>query len=133
MSCLGVGPALAIALVASVADPKVFRSGGDLSAWVGLIPKQNSSGAKDKLGSITKQADLYLRSLFCLGALAVIRYEKNHATKHCLWRAKLLEPRPTKVAAIPLASRRYRSSGFHDPQFLGKYSGLIWADASKRI
>ena len=58
----GVGPALATALVASVADPKAFRSGRDFSAWVGLVPKQNSSGGKDKLGSISKQGDRYLRA-----------------------------------------------------------------------
>jgi transposase len=52
----GVGPALATALVASVADPKAFRSGQDFSAWIGLVPKQNSSGDKDKFGSISKQA-----------------------------------------------------------------------------
>ena len=59
----GVGPALATALVASVADPRAFRSGRDFSAWIGLVPKQNSSGGKDKLGSISKQGDRYLRSL----------------------------------------------------------------------
>ena len=69
----GVGPALATALVASVADPKAFRSGRNFSAWVGLVPKQHSSGGKDKLGSISKQGDRYLRSLFTAGALAVIR------------------------------------------------------------
>ena len=53
---LGVGPALATAPAASVADPKAFRSGRDISAWIGLVPKQNSSGGKNKLGSISKQA-----------------------------------------------------------------------------
>ena len=71
----GIGPALAIALVASVADPKAFRSGRNFSAWLGLVPKQHSSGGKDKLGSISKQGDRYLRSLFTAGALAVIRYD----------------------------------------------------------
>ena len=60
----GVGPALATALVASVADPRAFRSGRDFSAWIGLVPKQHSSGGKDKLGGISKQGDRYLRSLF---------------------------------------------------------------------
>jgi transposase len=55
-----VGPALATALVASIADPKAFRSGRDFSAWIGLVPKQNSSEGKDKLGSISKQGDRYL-------------------------------------------------------------------------
>ena len=101
----GVGPALATALVASVADPKAFRSGRDFSAWVGLVPKQNSSGGKDKLGSISKQGDRYLRSLFTAGALAVIRYAKIHGTEHRPWLTALLARRPTKVAAIALANK----------------------------
>jgi len=101
----GVGPALATALVASVADPKVFRSGRDFSAWVGLVPKQNSSGGKQKLGSISKQGDRYLRSLFTAGALAVIRYARIHGTKHRPWLTALLARRPTKVAAIALANK----------------------------
>jgi transposase len=101
----GVGPALATALVASVVDPKAFRSGRDFSAWIGLVPKQNSSGGKDKLGSISKQGDRYLRSLFTIGALAVIRYAKIHGTKHRPWLAGLLARKPTKVAAIALANK----------------------------
>ncbi len=68
----GVGPVLATALVTSVADPKVFRSGRDFSAWIGLVPRQNSSGGKDRLGNISKRGDRYLRSLFTTGALAVL-------------------------------------------------------------
>jgi transposase len=101
----GVGPALATALVASVADPKVFRSGRDFSAWIGLVPKQNSSGGKDRLGSISKRGDRYLRSLFTTGALAVIRYAKIHGTRHRPWLTALLARRPTKVAAIALANK----------------------------
>jgi transposase len=101
----GVGPVLATALVASVADPKVFRSGRDFSAWIGLVPKQNSSGGKDRLGSISKRGDRYLRSLFTTGALAVIRYAKIHGTKHRPWLKALLMRRSTKVAAIALANK----------------------------
>ena len=101
----GVGPALATALVASIADPKAFRSGRDFSAWIGLVPKQNSSGGKDRLGSISKRGDRYLRSLFTTGALAVIRYAKIHGTKHRPWLTALLARRPTKVAAIALANK----------------------------
>ena len=101
----GVGPALATALVASVADPRAFRSARDFSAWIGLVPKQHSSGGKDKLGSISKQGDRYLRSLFTAGALAVIRYAKLHGTEHRPWLAALLARRPTKVAAIALANK----------------------------
>jgi transposase len=72
----GVGPALATALVASVADPKVFRSGRNFSAWIGLAPKQRSSGGKDRLGSISKQGDRYLRSFVHGRSIAVIRYAK---------------------------------------------------------
>src|ERR1700690_3341906 len=68
--CPGVGPLLATALVASVPDPKVFRSGRNFSAWIGPVPKQHSSGGRDRLGGISKQGDRYLRSLFMAGALA---------------------------------------------------------------
>jgi transposase len=101
----GVGPALATALVASIADPKAFRSGRDFSAWIGLVPKQHSSGGREKLGGISKQGDRYLRSLFTAGALAVIRYAKIHGTKHRPWLTALLARRPTKVAAIALANK----------------------------
>ena len=101
----GIGPALATALVASVANPKAFRSGRNFSAWIGLVPKQHSSGGKDKLGSISKQGDRYLRSLFTAGALAVIRYAKIHGTQHRPWLTALLARKPTKVAAIALANK----------------------------
>ena len=101
----GVGPALATALVASVADAKAFRSGRNFSAWIGLVPKQHSSGGKDRLGSISKQGDRYLRSLLMIGALAVIRYAKIHGTKHRPWLTALLARRPAKVAAIALANK----------------------------
>ena len=101
----GVGPVLATALVACVADPKAFRSGRNFSAWIGLVPKQHSSGGKDKLGSISKQGDRYLRSLFMAGALAVIRYAKINGNKHRPWLTALLARRPVKVAAIALANK----------------------------
>ncbi|WP_426615282.1 IS110 family transposase [Bradyrhizobium sp. McL0616] len=122
----GVGPALATALVASIADPKAFRSGRDFSAWVGLVPKQHSSGGKDKLGSISKRGDRYLRSLFTAGALAVIRYAKIHGTDHRPWLTRLLARRPTKVAAIALANKlarmawamMARNEPYHEPAAL---------------
>ena len=110
------GPALATALVASVADPRAFRSGRDFSAWVGLVPKQNSSGGKEKLGSITKRGDRYLRSLFTAGALTVIRYAKIHGAKRRPWLTALLSRRPTKVAAVALAN---------------KFARMAWAMMSK--
>jgi transposase len=85
--------------------PRTFRSGRNFSAWIGLVPKQHSSGGKDRLCSISKQGDRYLRSLFVAGALAVIRYAKIHGTKHRPWLTALLARRPTKVAAIALANK----------------------------
>jgi len=76
----GVGPVLATAVVATVADPKSFRSGRNFSAWIGIVPKQHSSGGKNRLGNISKQGDRYLRGLFVAGALTVIRYAKIHGT-----------------------------------------------------
>jgi len=101
----GVGPVLATALVAAVADPKSFRSGRNFSAWIGMVPKQHSSGGKNRLGNISKQGDRYLRGLFVAGALSVIRYAKIHGTKHRPWLTALLARRPTKVAAIALANK----------------------------
>ena len=101
----GVGPVLATALIASVGDPRAFRSGRDFSAWIGLVPRQNSSAGKDRLGSISKRGDRYLRSLFTTGALAVIRYAKIHGTRHRPWLTALLVRRPAKVAAIALANK----------------------------
>src|SRR5262249_33653812 len=81
------------------------RSGRNFSAWVGLVPKQHSSGGKDKLGSISKQGDRYLRSLFTAGAPAGIPHAHIHGTKHPPPLTALLAPRPTKVAAIALANK----------------------------
>ena len=80
MEIPGVGPLLASALVASVADPKAFKNGRSLAAWVGLVPKQNSSGGNERLGGITKQGDRYLRQLLVVGAMAVVRYAERHGT-----------------------------------------------------
>src|SRR5262249_44132363 len=100
-----VGRARAPALVAGEADPKAFRSGRDFSAWIGLVPKQHSSGGKEKLGHISKRGDRYLRSLFAAGALAVIRYAKIHGTRHRPWLTALLARRPTRVAALARANK----------------------------
>ena len=104
----GIGPIVATALVAEIGDWKAFSSGRSLAAWIGLVPKQHTTGGKDRLGSITKQGDRYLRGLFVAGALAVIRYAKIHGTKHRPWLTALLARKPTKVAAIALANKMAR-------------------------
>jgi transposase len=103
----GIGPLLASALVATVPDPRVFASARNFAAWIGLVPKQNSSGGKERLGGITKQGNRYLRSMLTVGALAVIRYAERHGTKRP-WIIKLLARRPTKVAAVALANKMAR-------------------------
>ena len=75
----GIGPIVATALVAEIGDWKAFGSGRSLAAWIGLVPKQQSTGGKDKLGSITKQGNRYLRWLLVVGAMAVIRYAQSTA------------------------------------------------------
>src|ERR1700719_1021435 len=77
----GIGPIVATALIAEVGDWKAFSSGRSLAAWIGLVPKQHSTGGKDRLGSITKQGNRYLRWLLVVGAMGVIRYAKIHGTK----------------------------------------------------
>jgi transposase len=99
----GVGPVLATAVVATVADPKSVRSGRSFSAWIGSVPKQRSSGGKNRLGNISKQGDRYRGR-----RLAVIRYAKIHGTKHRPWLTALLALGPTKVAAIALAHKLAR-------------------------
>ncbi|HUA56569.1 MAG TPA: IS110 family transposase [Candidatus Sulfotelmatobacter sp.] len=107
MSIPGVGPVLASALVASVPDPFAFRNGRNLAAWIGLVPKQNSSGGKERLGGITKQGNRYLRQMLVLGAMAVIRYAERHGTRRP-WLVKLMARRTTKVAAVALANKMAR-------------------------
>ncbi len=107
MGIPGVGPLLASAFVATVPDPHAFRSGRNLAAWIGLVPKQNSSGGKERLGGITKQGNRYLRQMLVLGALAVIRYAERHGTSRP-WLVRLMARRPTKIAAVALANKTAR-------------------------
>lgn len=104
----GVGPLISTALVASIPDPKVFRSGRDLSAWIGLVPKQNATGGKEKLGSISKAGNRYLRQLLVVGALAVIRRAKQLGYTRYPWLVRLMERRAVKVAAVALANKMAR-------------------------
>ena len=104
----GIGPIIATALVAEVGDWKAFSSGRSLAAWIGLVPKQHTTGGKDRLGSITKQGNRYLRWLLVAGAMAVIRYAQKHGTEKRPWLGRLMERRPTKVAAVALANKNAR-------------------------
>jgi transposase len=85
----------------------MFKSGRNLAAWVGLVPRQNSSGGKERLGGITKQGNRYLRQLLVVGAMAVIRYAERHGTRRP-WLVQLMARRTTKIAAVALANKTAR-------------------------
>jgi len=106
----GIGPLIATALVASVPDPHAFKSGRDLAAWIGLVPRQNSTGGKDRLGHISKAGNRYLRMQLVVGALSVIRRAQQVGYTRRPWLTKLLQRRSTKVAAIALANKNARTA-----------------------
>src|SRR5665811_1862478 len=106
----GVGPLIATALVASIPDPNVYKSGRDLSAWIGLVPKQSSTGGKQRLGSISKAGNRYLRKLLVVGALSVIKRAKQLGYTRYPWLVKLMERRSTKIAAVALANKIARTA-----------------------
>jgi transposase len=103
----GIGRIGATTIVAIVTDPKAFRSGRDFAAWIGLVPRQDSTGGKQKLGPISKQGDRYLRRILVVGAHAVLRRAKQHPDKYP-WLTQLLARRPFKVVAVALANKMAR-------------------------
>jgi len=107
MKIPGIGPLLASAIVACVPDPATFSNGRSLSAWIGLTPRQNSSGGKERLGSITKAGNTYLRELLVVGAMAVVRRAMQGSAKRP-WMTQLLARKKPKVAAVALANKNAR-------------------------
>jgi transposase len=103
----GIGIIGATAIVATVADPTAFRSGRDFAAWIGLVPRQDSTGGKQKLGPISKQGDRYLRRILVIGAHAVLRRARQNPERYP-WLARLLARRPFKVVAVALANKTAR-------------------------
>jgi len=103
----GIGAITASALTATVTDPALFKSGRELAAWIGLVPRQRSTGGKERLGRISKQGDPYLRWLLVAGAMAVIQQAKRRGTTHP-WLARMIIGKPTKVAAVALANKMAR-------------------------
>lgn len=113
----GVGVLTATALAATVADPAQFRSARQFAAWLGLVPRQNSSGGKDRLGRITKMGDGYLRKLLVVGATAVLRRIRNAQTHTANWVRRLLEKKPSRLVSVALANKTAR---------------IVWAVMSKQ-
>src|SRR5471032_596254 len=91
----GFGVILSTAVVATMTDPKAFKTGREFAAWIGLVPRQNSSGGKERLGSISKQGDRYLRRLLVLGAISIVGSART---------------RPDKVVAVALANKMARTA-----------------------
>jgi transposase len=108
MTIPGIGPVTASALVATVGDPASFSGPREFAAFLGLVPRQNSSGGKAKLGSITKMGNQYLRKLLVVGAHAVLVHQAKHNDPLRNWARKLLETKPFKLVAVATANKLAR-------------------------
>jgi transposase len=97
----------ATAIAATVPDPKVFQSGRDLAAWIGIVPRQDSTIGKQKSGSISKQGDRYLRRILVVGAHAILRRARQQPEKYP-WLTQLLARKPFRVVAVALADKMAR-------------------------
>lgn len=109
----GIGVLSASALAATLGDGSAFRSGRQLAAWLGLVPRQNSSGGTTRLGPITKQGDRYLRRLLVVGATSALKPYRRHAPSKRRpgpypWAAALLERKPYRLASVALANKMAR-------------------------
>jgi transposase len=104
----GIGPVTATAIVATVGDATVFKNGRQFAAWLGLTPRQHSTGGRQRLGAITKHGDVYLRTLFIHGSRAVLRVTSKSTTAKSRWVEKLRNRRPDNVAAVALAAKHAR-------------------------
>ena len=104
----GVGFITATAIAATVTDPMHFKSSRQFAAWLGLTPKQNSSGGKERLGGISKMGDRYLRTLLVVGATSVMRYARGKGAVSAVWINKLLAKKPARLVSVALANKTAR-------------------------
>lgn len=103
-----MGIITATAIVATIGDASQFTSGRQLAAWLGIVPKQNSSGGKERLGRISKHGDGYLRRLLVHGARAVLRWSRTDKQKRSPWLEAMLARRPTNVVLVAMANKNAR-------------------------
>jgi transposase len=103
----GIGPITASALVATIGDARNFDNGRQVAAWLGLVPRQHSSGGKQNLLGISKRGDSYLRTLLIHGARSVIHWESKKSDS-CSWLSGVLKRRNKNVAAVALANKNAR-------------------------
>ena len=104
----GIGPLTASALVASIGDPKNFKNGRQVAAWIGVVPRQDSTGGKTKLLGISKHGDAYLRTLLIHGARSVLRHVEHRPDQSDSWLSRLMGRRNRNVAAVALANKNAR-------------------------
>jgi len=110
MSIPGIGPLTATALVAAAGDTKAFRNGREMAAWLGLVPRQHSTGGKPRLLGISKRGDAYLRRLLIHGARAALRFVSRKHDQRSRWAAGLLERKHVNVTAVALANKNVRTA-----------------------
>ena len=104
----GVGFLTASAIAATVPDPSFFRSGREFAAWLGRVPRQNSSGEKERLGRISKQGNRYIRRLLVIGATSMLRYARARTAPGADWVNRLLERRPPRLVTVAMANKTAR-------------------------
>ena len=110
MSVPGIGPLVATALVAAAGDAKVFRNGREMAAWLGLVPRQYSTGGKPRLLGISKRGDVYLRRLLIHGARVALRVASRKQDRRSRWATSLCERKHRNVAAVALANKNVRTA-----------------------
>jgi transposase len=110
MTIPGVGPLIATALIAAVGDVQVFKSGREMAAWLGLVPRQRSTGGRPILGGISKRGDRYLRTLLIHGARSAVRLAGNKTDRRSRWVATLAQRRGHNIAAVALANKNIRTA-----------------------
>jgi transposase len=113
----GIGPMTATAIISAIGNGKQFKCGRDLAAWLGLTPKQHSSGGKDRLLGISKRGDAYLRTLLIHGARSVLRVSEKKTDSLNCWLQNLCSRRNKNIAAVALANKNAR---------------IIWAILTKK-
>lgn len=104
----GIGFLTASAIAATVPDPSFFKSGREFSAWLGLTPRQNSSGGKERLGRISKQGNPYIRRLLVIGATSMLRYARAKTAPGADWVNGLLGRRPPRLVTVAMANKTAR-------------------------
>jgi len=104
----GVGIVTASAIAATIPDPSFFRSGREFAAWLGLVPRQNSSAGKERLGRISKQGNRYIRRLLVIGATSVLRHARGNSAPGAVWVNGLLERRPPRLVTVAMANKTAR-------------------------